>query len=164
MFKSGTISYPMNNRGRRREHAGGVPLNSSIQVLVHHVVIVAQQYPSDRLLSVGPISLLFFQNVFLGILRSFWSLKCGFFNIFRAWSSDRYEGTLNFFTCQTRQFWSQMDPDLQIRSVLDIFTCPFLISGLYFSLNQPEMDFSRHFSGPKLPNASKVMVFFSEFA
>ena len=52
-----------------------------------------------------------------------------------------------------------MDPDLQIRPVLDIFTCPFLISGLYFPLNQPEMDFLRHFQVQNCQMPQKLCFF-----
>ena len=70
------------------------------------------------------------------------------------------KGLCFFFTCQTHQFWSQMDPDLQIRPVLDIFTCPFLISGLYFPLNQPEMDFYVIFRS-KIAKCLKKLLFFT---
>ena len=80
----------------------------------------------------GPIGLQFFQNVFLESLRSFWSLKYGFLNIFGAWSSGSYEGTLNFFDVPDAPIVVPNGPRPPNEAFLDIFTRPSLISELYF--------------------------------
>ena len=81
---------------------------------------------------------------YFGGLRSFWSSKYGFFIILVAGQVTVTKEVWTYFTRQ-KPILVPDGPRPQRKTFLDIFWRAFIISGLYFAWNRPEMHFLRHF-------------------
>ena len=127
-------------------------------MLVHHVVIVAL-VSKEWITAGGSYSPVVFPEHFLGSLKSFCSLKYGFFDIFGGWSSDSYEGTLFFFLRAKRTNLGPKWTQTSEWGLLRYIYASFLDFWALLSLNKVEMDFLRHFHVQNCQMLQKLSFF-----